>query len=92
MQLFAVILSRTVLILLGAVQTAMFFRAILSWFMPEENGLTYFLALLTEPFIAPVRFILSRFRFAQELPIDLSFMVTFLLLAVIEAFLPVISM
>ncbi len=92
MELFAVIFSRTVLILLGLVQTAMFFRAILSWFMPEENGLTYFLALLTEPFIAPVRFVLSRFRFAQELPFDISFMVTFLLLFLIETILPVMTL
>ena len=91
MELLAVIFSRTVLVLLGAVQSAMFIRAILSWFVQEENALTYLLALVTEPFIAPVRFVLMRFRFVESLPFDISFFVTFLLLSFIEALLPVMS-
>ena len=90
MQLFAVIVSRTVLALLSLVEMAMFIRAILSFFSPEEGVVAHFLALITEPFIAPIRFVLMRFRFVQESPIDLSFFAAFLLISLLQMVLPVI--
>ena len=90
MYIFAVILSRTVLALLSLVETAMFIRAILSFFSRGEGFFEQFLALVTEPFIAPVRYLLMRFRFVQESPFDISFFVTFLLISILQMVLPVI--
>ena len=90
MYIFAVILSRTVLALLSLLETAMFIRALLSFFSRGESFFEQFLALITEPFIAPVRFLLMRFRFVQESPIDLSFFATFLIISVLQMTLPVI--
>ena len=92
METVAIILSRTVLLALGAVQIAMFARMILSFFgLDEDGGLGAFLMLLTEPVILPVRVILSRFRALEGLPIDLSFLVTYLLITFLTYSLPIIG-
>lgn len=84
------VLARTGQVLLGLIYSAMFLRAILSWFIrDEENVLMGLLAFITEPAIIPVRGILMRFRFAQECPIDLSFMATFMLVFFLQQLLPV---
>ena len=72
---------------LSAVQTAMFIRAILSWFMIDGGRLINFLYAITEPFIAPVRAFLVKRNWLQGSPIDFSFMITFLLLSIISIFL-----
>ena len=74
--------------LLFVVQTAMFLRAILSWFIPDEsNRLVQFLTVITEPFIIPVRVLLEKLNLFQNTPIDVSFFITYLLLWVITLFL-----
>lgn len=84
------ILARTGQVLLGLVYFAMFLRAILSWFIREEESvLMGLLAMVTEPAIIPVRGILMRFRFVQECPIDISFMATFMLIFFLQQALPV---
>ncbi len=75
---------------LGVVSVAMLLRAILSWFfMEDESTLLLFLVAITEPFILPIRVLLSRFRFASESPIDLSFVIASLLIGALVVFLPV---
>ncbi|MBP3437681.1 MAG: YggT family protein [Clostridia bacterium] len=87
------LIAKIVHILLTLVLDAMFFRAILSWFDRGEGGfistLHGFLALVTEPFILPVRWLLSRFPSIETLPVDISFFVTFLLLSLLSVILPV---
>jgi len=70
----------------------MFIRALLSWF-PGENESVFdrFLFLCTEPVIAPVRSLLDRFEFFAGLPIDLSFIATYLILSLVLALLPTVS-
>ena len=69
----------------------MFARAIMSWVMPEEdNNLVRFITIVTDPIIIPVRMILERFEFVRNLPIDISFMVAFILLVVIQNLLPAV--
>lgn len=75
-------------ILLWALQAAMFIRAIMSWFPGlDDNKFGDFLYALTEPVIAPMRALLFRIRLFQELPIDMSFLFTYLLLSLISMFL-----
>lgn len=92
METLAIILSRTVLLALGAVQLAMLLRMILSLLgIDEEGGLGAFLLILTEPVILPMRILLSRVRALEGLPIDLSFMATYLLLSILSYSLPIIG-
>ncbi|MBR5220933.1 MAG: YggT family protein [Clostridia bacterium] len=77
-------------LLVGAIQTLMFIRAILSWFpMLEENSITDFIYQVTEVVIYPVRCILERFEIFTALPLDLSFFVTFILLSILQTILMV---
>ena len=77
-------------LLVGAIQTLMFIRAILSWLpMLEENSITDFIYQVTEVVIYPVRCILERFAIFTALPLDLSFFVTFILLSILQTILMV---
>lgn len=74
--------------LLFVVQTAMFLRAILSWFIPDENNrIVQFLTVITEPFIIPVRVLLQKLNLFQNTPLDVSFFITYLIIWVITLFL-----
>jgi len=65
-------------------QTLMLVRAILSWF-PNLNGgkFSYFLYQLTEPLIIPVRKLISKTSIGNSM-IDISFLVAFLILFVVQ--------
>ncbi len=72
-----------------ALQLFMFVRAILSWIMPEEdNALIRFVNSVTEPVIYPVRTLLDRIEAVRNMPFDISFMVTFILLVILQYILP----
>ena len=77
-------IQKILVLLLMAVQLAMLARAILSWF-PVENRIVDFLYTVTEPFIYPVRILFERMNWFQNLPIDISFMVSYLLISLIVA-------
>ena len=74
-------------VFLSVVETAMFIRAILSWFMIDGGKIMGFLYAITEPFIAPIRALLVKMNWLQGTPIDFSFMITFLLLSIVSLFL-----
>ncbi len=78
------VIQKILVLLLMAVQLAMLARAILSWF-PVENRIVDFLYTVTEPFIYPVRILFERMNWFQNLPIDISFMVSYLLISLIVA-------
>jgi len=75
------IFSTVVVVLLSVVQLAMLARAILSWFPIDSNKFIDFLYGLTEPFIYPIRALFVRMNWFQNLPIDMSFMVSYLLIS-----------
>lgn len=63
-------------------------RAIISWLpVDEDNPIVSFLYAVTEPVVAPVRTLIERFGWFEGLPIDMSFMITFMLLSILEMFL-----
>ena len=85
------IIAKFISITISAVVYAMMGRAILPFFVdPEENKIYFFLTVITEPFIVPVRFIMAKLNIGQNTPIDLSFFFTYILLIVVQGFLPVI--
>ena len=75
---------------MSALQFVMFARALLSW-IPSLNGsrLSEFLYELTEPFIRPVRNILERTQLGNSM-IDISFLVTFILVILVQEIILVI--
>jgi len=81
MPLFAFLISSFVATLVRIVELLMLVRAIMSWVMPDRSSRLYQIVYgLTEPVIAPVRALVSRISFLQGLPIDMSFLITWLLL------------
>jgi len=80
------VIKSAVSIFLMAIQLAMLLRAVLSWF-PLENRFIDFLHCVTEPFIYPVRRLFEHFGWFQGMPIDISFMVSYLLISIIMIFL-----
>nr|MBQ4318084.1 YggT family protein [Clostridia bacterium] len=80
-------------ILLMAEQMMMFARAILSWIPLDDDGpVTRFLYAMTEPLIMPVRMLLDRIPSVRDLPIDISFIATYMLLTLVQMALPSVSM
>ena len=85
------VIIRIVYYLIVVMQVVMFARAIMSWLMPEEdNALVRFITIVTDPIIIPVRMILEKFEFVRSMPIDISFMVAFILLVIIQNILPAV--
>ncbi len=70
--------------LLGLFQLLFFVRAILSW-IPISAGIYDFFCTVTEPLIAPVRILFDRLGINTALPIDMPFLVTYLLMAVLSS-------
>ena len=92
MQILLYLLASTVSVALHAIYMAMFIEAILSFFMTEDRPLMTVLLCLTEPIVFPVRAILSRIPALQRIPIDLSFLVAFIMLGLVMNALPPVSL
>ena len=68
---------------LSAIETAIFVSVILSWFIDPYSRILQLLYAVTEPFVAPIRALLSRFM--GDMPmIDFSPMIAMLLISVIK--------
>ena len=75
------------IVLIDIITFAMLIRAILSLFMAEDNAVASFLYSITEPIIMPVRRLLEKLNVFRGLPIDISFLVTYMLLSILSAVL-----
>ena len=73
--------------LIDAITLAMTVRAVMSWFMDESNAIHSFFISVTEPFIIPVRKLLDKASIGRGMPIDLAFMVTYIVLIFVETVL-----
>ena len=82
------IIADSVVVLLYALQFLMFGRAIMSWFSPDEdNKLAQFLYMVTEPFVYPLRQLLNKIEFFNNMPIDMSFMFAMIVLIILTTLL-----
>ena len=82
------IVAESVVVLLYALQFLMFGRAIISWFpIDEDNKFAQFLFVVTEPFVYPVRQILSKIEMFSNSPIDMSFMFAMIILIILTTVL-----
>lgn len=84
-------LAKCVQILLDIVSLSMMVRAIMPIFADvEESGFYALTVAITEPFVAPVRFLFAKLNIGQDTPVDMAFFATFIILWVLGIFLPVI--
>lgn len=84
-------LAKCVQILLDIVSLSMMLRAIMPIFADvEESGFYALTVAITEPFVAPVRFLFAKLNIGQDTPVDMAFFATYIILWVLGIFLPVI--
>ena len=75
------ILSNTLTAMLTLVSVSFFLRAILSWFDATGEGkLSTFFYMVTEPLILPMRKLCESRGWFEGTPIDMPFMLTYLIL------------
>ena len=91
MQTALLLLARTVLAALAAIELCMLLRAILSFFSDPESTLLSFCYAVTEPVILPFRVMLSRFESLDSIPLDIPFLVTYVVLALVGGLLPAVA-
>ena len=88
MEYVAFVIMRAVQVLLLGLEIAMLLRAILSWFpINEENAFSNLLYCITEPVIMPVRALLEKLGWFQDLPLDMSFFFTYILISIVSMLL-----
>lgn len=80
--------TRLLVLFFEFMSVALFLRAILSWFLREgENAVMVFLAYVTEPLILPIRRLCDRFGWFREMPIDMPFLLTTVLVGFLSVLL-----
>ena len=88
--IFIEVIKDTVVFFLTVVELAMLLRAIFSWLPIEQNRFIDILYAVTEPFIAPVRTLFVKMNWFQGLPIDLSFLISYVLISIVCTILPLL--
>lgn len=76
-------------LLVSTLQFMMLFRAVFSWMpLDEDSAIMNFIYFTTEPIIIPVRMIVERSDTVKSMPIDISFIISFVLLSIVQVMLP----
>ncbi|MFA5562483.1 MAG: YggT family protein [Eubacteriales bacterium] len=89
LQGFFYVICQAFTVFLYVLWLAMTARAVLSWFpIDEDSRLMMLLNFLTEPVVMPVRALLAMLHIGEDSPIDIGFIVTFLLIMVLSTILP----
>ncbi len=83
--------ANTALALVRILEICMLIRAVLSWFpIRDDNPILSFVHMVTEPIVAPVRALFERMGWFRNLPIDISFFVSFLLLSMLSTVMEIL--
>ncbi|HHX54351.1 MAG TPA: YggT family protein [Clostridiales bacterium] len=82
------IIKKTVYYLIRVILIMMFARALSSWLTTDEDSkLNSFLYAVTEPFVIPVRMLVDKIEALRNLPMDISFMLAFMILGFVQVLL-----
>ena len=85
MEIFGTILRGTLTAIISLAQLALLLRAIFSWIdVTGESRIAAFLVLLTEPLIFPIRKLFEKFGWFQNVPFDMAFLATVIILALLD--------
>ena len=82
-----ILISSFISALCSAALLLLFIRAIFSWFPGQGGAFANAIYTLTEPILYPVRKLFSLLDIRSDLPLDISFSVTCILLVVIRMIL-----
>ena len=83
--------AKLVAITLDVISIAMIARMLLPLFTsPEDSRIYMFLVFITEPFVIPVRFFLSKISAIQNSPFDWSFTAAYMIIVFLRLVLPVV--
>lgn len=78
----------TLLMMLYVLDFAMLLRAVFSWIDPEQSSrFSAFLYLVTEPIIMPFRKLCYKMNWFQGTPLDVPFLITILVIALVQTLL-----
>lgn len=81
MDLFLTLVVGTASALVTVIELCFLVRAVLSWLpIGDDNPILKFVFMVTEPIIMPIRALFERLGWFQNMPIDISFLVAYLLL------------
>jgi YggT family protein len=84
------LIRTTAITLISVIELAMFARVILSLFdQTGESRISVFLYAVTEPVVLPVRNLCERMHWFEGVPLDIPFMLTWLVLMVAQMLLGV---
>ena len=75
------------LVFIEVLTLAMTVRAILSWFYDGDGVFVRFLYVFTEPAIMPLRKLFYRMNWFQDIPIDVSYGATYIVLMIVQILL-----
>ncbi len=83
------VLTRILSAAISILMAAMFLRVLISFFVDpmDDSKLSSFLYAMTEPIIYPMRALCAKLHWFEGLPLDMPFMITFMLLSMIDLFL-----
>ena len=82
------IFTSVVNLFISAMLLLMLIRAILSWLpINDEHPIVEFLYAVTEFVVAPVHALLYHFEWIRNFPMDISFLVAYLILTIIQVVL-----
>lgn len=90
------ITAKVISLMITAATTAMFARVIMQLlsmmtsFNAEGNKFYIFCFTITEIIVTPIRFLCAKFNLFTGTPIDAPFFITYLLLSLLQSFLPII--
>ena len=85
MRILFTVLKATARVILDAAEILLIIRAVLSWFVPpDKNRFTVFIYKITEIMIWPVRSVVRRFPSAERSPVDISFIITVVIVALLR--------
>ena len=91
MEFILYLIAKCVRVFLDIMSLSMMIRVLLPLFADVENSPILMITVaITEPFIAPVRILLDKLGIGQNTPIDMGFMATYLILFILDLFLPAI--
>ena len=72
---------------ISVITWAMCIRAVISWFYDGDGWFIRLLYYVTEPVIMPVRMLLVKMNWLQNTPLDFSYLLTYLVLFIIQVLL-----
>ena len=85
------VFQQVIIIMIDVLLFAMFVRAVLSWFDPmQEWRLSGFLTAITEPVIMPIRILCDKMHWFEGMPVDIPFILSWLLLTVVQLLVQII--